>query len=292
MRALTGHCLAHPCEVFNLFLMSFARPDIGLPLPHIERYGKPTIFQFLGTHLGLPLVAVLVGSGVLLGAGGDQLLADKVYRLQGEQWAWRESWVTHQLLYQGGKWLSNAAMLAAVACCLWAWLASSRSARAAGLRTPLLYLVLAGLLGAGMVSVLKSLTNMDCPWSLERYGGLREFVGLFETRPQGMGRGVCFPAGHASAGYAWVSLYFFARLLHPAWRWRGLAVGLVAGGVFGFTQQVRGAHFLSHDLWALATCWVLALGVYLCFRRFAAGMGPSVRVPPSAGPSAPSGVSA
>ncbi len=247
-------------------------------------------------HLGLPLAAVLLASGLLMGAGGDQLLADKIYSLQGEQWVWRDSWVTRQLLYQGGKWFSNAAMLAAAALCLWAWIASSRSARAAGLRGPLLYLVLAGLLGAGMVSLLKSLTNMDCPWSLERYGGLREFVGLFELRPQGMERGVCFPAGHASAGYAWVSLYFFALLLRPAWRWWGLAVGLVAGGVFGVTQQLRGAHFLSHDLWALATCWVLALGVYLCFRMFvvasAQGAGQRERAQPSDGPSAQSGVSA
>lgn len=89
-----------------------------------------------------------------------------------------------------------------------------------------------------------------------------------------------FPAGHASAGCAWVSLYFFALLLSPSWRWWGLALGLVAGGVFGVTQQLRGAHFLSHVLWALATCRVLALAVYLCFRRW--GIGPGAL---SAGPS-------
>jgi membrane-associated PAP2 superfamily phosphatase len=81
---------------------------------------------------------------------------------------------------------------------------------------------------------------------------------------------VCFPAGHSSAGFAWVSLYFFALLARPAWRWRGLAVGLVAGGVFGLAQQLRGAHFLSHDLWTLATCWALSLGLYLLVQRIAA----------------------
>jgi membrane-associated PAP2 superfamily phosphatase len=66
-----------------------------LHAPLIERYGKPSNFRFIGMHLGLPLAAVL--------------LADRIYSLQGEQWVWRESWVTRQLLYQGGKWFSNAA---------------------------------------------------------------------------------------------------------------------------------------------------------------------------------------
>ena len=47
----------------------------------------------------------------------------------------------------------------------------------------------------------------------------------------------------------------------------GLAVGLLAGGVFGFSQQLRGAHFLSHDLWTLATCWAVSLGLYLLVER-------------------------
>ena len=100
-------------------------------------------------------------------------------------------------------------------------------------------------------------------------GGLRDYVGLFATRPHGMPRGVCFPAGHSSAGFAWVSLYFFALPVRPAWRWRGLAVGLVAGCVFGAAQQLRGAHFLSHDLWTLATCWTVSL-LFLLVRRITA----------------------
>ena len=32
--------------------------------------------------------------------------------------------------------------------------------------------------------------------------------------------------------------------------------------LFGFSQQLRGAHFLSHDVWSAAICWLTALGVY------------------------------
>lgn len=214
---------------------------------------------FLTRHLLLPWFAALLMSWALMVAGGDQWLADQLYLLEGQQWALQNVWVTTHLIHKGGKWLSAFAVLLALVACFHAW----RHARWRAWRWPLLYLVLAVGLGTGMVSLLKSLTHMDCPWDLTRYGGLRAYVGLFATRPADMPRGMCFPAGHASAGYAWVSLYFFALMVRPAWRWRGLAVGLLAGAVFGFAQQLRGAHFLSHDLWTLVTCWTVALGLYL-----------------------------
>ena len=211
--------------------------------------------QFLRQHLAWPLLIALAASTLLMGAGGDQWLADQLYRLQGHQWLLQDAWATRQLIHKGGKWLSEAAALLAIVLCFHAW----RSERASAWRWPLLYLVLAVALGTGLVSLLKSLTNMDCPWDLARYGGLREYVGLFATRPAGMPRGVCFPAGHSSAGFAWVSLYFVAVMLRPAWRWYGLGIGLLAGGVFGVAQQLRGAHFLSHDVWTLATCWTVSV---------------------------------
>ncbi len=215
--------------------------------------------RLLRGHLWVPLALALLASAMLMGAGGDQWLADRLYRLEGQQWALQNAWVTTHLIHQAGKWTSSVAALVAIVLCFHAW----RTERAPAWRWPLLYLVLAVAQGTGVVSLLKSLTNMDCPWDLARYGGTRQFIGLFATRPPGMPRGVCFPGGHSSAGFAWVSLYFFALMVHPAWRWRGLALGLLAGGVFGVSQQLRGAHFLSHDLWTLAICWTVSLGLYL-----------------------------
>lgn len=77
----------------------------------------------------------------------------------------------------------------------------------------------------------------------------------------------CFPAGHASAGYAWLCLYYFALLWRPSWRWAGLWIGLGAGLVFGISQQLRGAHFLSHDVATALICWLLSLGLYLIVKR-------------------------
>ncbi len=50
-------------------------------------------------------------------------------------------------------------------------------------------------------------------------------------------------------------------------------IGLVAGLIFGISQQLRGAHFLSHDLWSLTICWLVALGFFYLFF-----VSPAVRV--------------
>src|SRR3546814_753944 len=54
-------------------------------------------------------------------------------------------------------------------------------------------------------------------------------------------------------------LFFFFGRTRPQWRWKGLAAGLCAGLVFGVSQQLRGAHFASHDAWTLMVCWLVAL---------------------------------
>ena len=42
-------------------------------------------------------------------------------------------------------------------------------------------------------------------------------------------------------------------------------IGLGLGLLFGIGQQLRGAHFLSHDLWSLAICWTVSLVIFRLF---------------------------
>ena len=215
--------------------------------------------DFLRRHLLLPLATLAVASVLLMAGNGDQWLADLLYRWEGGQWALKDAWWTSHVIHRGGKNLSTLAallvMLALLRACV--------DARWKPLRLPLLYLLLAVGLSTGVVALLKSMTHMDCPWDLQRYGGLRPFVGLFQPRPVLLGHAACFPAGHASAGYGWVALYFFALLLRPQWRWPALAAALATGLLFGVSQQLRGAHFLSHDVGSLAVGWTVAVLLYL-----------------------------
>jgi len=214
---------------------------------------------FLARNLLVPALLLAAASLVLMTGGGDQWLADALYHAEGGHWALRESWLTTHLIHRGGKNLSSLAALLVLA----ALLCACFDARWKPLRQPLLYLLLAVGLSTGVVALLKSWTHMDCPWDLQRYGGLRPFIGLFQPRPALLDHAACFPAGHASAGYGWVALYFFALRVRPQWRWPALAVALGAGLVFGISQQLRGAHFLSHDLWSLAISWAVAVLLYL-----------------------------
>lgn len=206
-------------------------------------------------HVWLPLLAFIVLSVLLMALNGDQWLADRVYAWEGGRWSLRNDYVIQQLLHDDAQAASRIAWIAVVMLWASAWLLPAMRP----LRRPLLYLVLSILLSTAMVAGLKRWTHMDCPWDLMAYGGPRAFFGLFSARPAALDASGCFPAGHASAGYAWVSMYFFLRQVKPALRWWGLGAGLAFGLVFGLAQQLRGAHFMSHDLWTLMVCWVVAL---------------------------------
>ena len=216
------------------------------------------IDPFQRRHLWWPLAVFTVLSLSLMGLGMDQWLADRIYVLGGHAWALQSSPVTQGLIHEGGRQVSKFAWFGVALLLLLAMLSKSASQW----RMPLAYLLLSTLLATALVGIMKRATHMDCPWDLLRYGGEKAYYGLFTRRPPGLGSAGCFPAGHASAGYAWVALYFFLLATLPSWRWWGLGLALVAGLVFGIAQQLRGAHFLSHDVWSLMLCWLVALSLY------------------------------
>jgi len=203
----------------------------------------------------------LVGSMVLAAMTAtdfDFRWTSWLYGLEGQRWALKSAFVTEELIHRMGRDLSTLAWLAVLATCVMTW----RRTAYRDSRRPLAVLAVSVLLATSLVAWIKSWSNMDCPWDLLQYGGHRPFVALWEARPATLGHNRCFPAGHASAGYAWTALYFFFLAVRPSWRWFGLATGVVTGLVFGLAQQLRGAHFLSHDVWAALLCWSVAVVVW------------------------------
>src|SRR3546814_397850 len=112
---------------------------------------------------------------------------------------------------EGGKRLSVLAWLGVVACAAVAWCKPAWQSW----RRPLLYLALAVLLSTSVVAWMKSWTHVDCPWDLVGFGGTRSYHDLLAALPAHVPHGHCFPAGHASAGYAWVALFFFFGRTRP-----------------------------------------------------------------------------
>lgn len=232
------------------------QPPTTTTLQPVTERGR---LSFVARTVLLPLLFAALGSLLLMAGNGDQWLADQLFRWQGGQWLYKNAWWTSHLIHKGGR---NLTWFVALLVIL-ALIRSCVDLRWRPLRRPLAYLLSSVALSTSIIALLKSWTHMDCPWDLERYGGLRPFIGLFEQRPVALGHAACFPAGHAGSGYAWVALFFFMLQVRPQWRWPALGVALLVGMVFGLAQQLRGAHFASHDLWSLTISWLVATALYL-----------------------------
>lgn len=174
------------------------------------------------------------------------------------RWIGADSWAVNELLHTGGRWAIRAVVALALAC----WIATFVERDWRALRRPATFFTIAAVLSLGVVGLLKTLTNVDCPWDLAMFGGRFPFVELFADRPDALRVGRCFPAAHASSGYALVALYFTFRERHSVLAKLGLGLGVLTGLTFGLAQQARGAHFVSHDLWSAFLVWTITLSVY------------------------------
>jgi membrane-associated PAP2 superfamily phosphatase len=115
------------------------------------------------------------------------------------------------------------------------------------------------LVATALVAVLKSLSGTCCPWDLSIYGGVAQHLShWYGWMVEDGGRGHCFPAAHATSGFAFIGGYFALRsdMPHLARRW--LLGAMIIGLVAGISQQLRGAHFASHTLWTAWLCWMVA----------------------------------
>lgn len=104
------------------------------------------------------------------------------------------------------------------------------------------------------IGAWKSRSNLHCPWALERYGGTHPYHHLFAPPPDEAKKpcGRCFPAGHASGGFALLALGHVLRR-----RWLGWTLGLATGWAMGGYQMLKGAHFLSHTVVTMLVAWLL-----------------------------------
>lgn len=179
--------------------------------------------------------------------------------------ALREHWLLTGPMHQGGRLLAWVGVLL-LSLGLW-WPRGflrrlSWSAR--------LQLVLSCWLAVLTVSLLKGASATSCPWDLREFGGVAQYLPHWAGFWRGDGGGGhCFPAGHASSGFAFVGGYFALRHEAPELARRWLLAAVAAGLLLGLGQQLRGAHFMSHTLWSGALCWLSAWALDLGWRAWA-----------------------
>ncbi|MCY1504836.1 PAP2 superfamily protein [compost metagenome] len=142
------------------------------------------------------------------------------------------------------------------------FLASLLPTRLRQWRRPLGYLVLTLGLSTAIVTPLKAVTAVQCPWSLAEFGGVEPYSPLVGHHPYVDKPGRCWPGGHASAGFCLLALFFALRDRHPRLARVALVGALVLGSVFSLGRMMQGAHFLSHNLWTLLFDWMISLACY------------------------------
>ena len=143
-------------------------------------------------------------------------------------------------------------------------------------------LAVALLLSLAVVSIAKRLNHTSCPWDLAEFGGVARYVSHWRWGVTDGGSGHCFPGGHASAGFGFLALYFAWRDDAPRLARICLVAALAAGFALGWVQQVRGAHFMSHNLWTAWLCWTTVWAVDAVRQRCFAVPRPAGAVTPAA----------
>lgn len=165
----------------------------------------------------------------------------------------RDNWLLTRVLHDGAKRVTWA-LVTGVCLSVWWPIGPLRQLDLQGR----LQLAVTALSAAFAVSALKSFSYSSCPWDLSLFGGVARYASHWSSLPDG-GSGHCFPAGHASSGFAFLGGYFAFRRVAPGVARVWLFASLGAGLAFGAAQQLRGAHFMSHTLWTGFICWSVAL---------------------------------
>lgn len=187
--------------------------------------------------------------------GLDLWIAHQFYDPANHQWPLRTLFVTKTLLHDDAQTVIKILGILSVILVI----VSRLSNRLSAYKTQLTYLFLATFTGPLIVAILKDSTHIQTPWHLAEFGGELPYIRLFDPVSAAIPIGHAFPGGHSSAGFAFFSVYFLLYFYAPAYRFLGLIIPLALGTLFAIDQEIRGAHFFSHDMMSLFICWSSAL---------------------------------
>lgn len=151
--------------------------------------------------------------------------------------AFRDHWFFSGVLHQGARrvaWALQLGLLIAI----WLPVGPIRLLP----RRERVHLLIATMVAILVVWMLKSRSLTSCPWELAEFGGAARYVSHWTWGTADGGEGQCFPAGHASAAFCFLTGFFWLRDRAPRAALMWLAVTLLAGATIGLAQQVCGAH--------------------------------------------------
>jgi membrane-associated PAP2 superfamily phosphatase len=123
----------------------------------------------------------------------------------------------------------------------------------------ILIVILSAILVPVIVGAFKKYTNMPCPKNEIHYGGVYPRTAVWESYPPEFKQAKiqCWPAGHASGGFALLSLVFLFRKKRN--RAMAFILAMSVGWSMGLYKMMVGDHFLSHTIITMILAWLIVL---------------------------------
>jgi len=206
------------------------------------------------------LVCTIVFFGI---SDTDLFIQDKFYNFQEQKWLLdREDALLKFIFYDGIKKL----LIAIALVLLLALLFFKKHTLIQEYKHGLIIVLLCAFVIPTLIGGLKKITNMPCPKQECRYGGSIVRTALWQDAQQERGSLACWPAGHASGGFALMSLFFLFKSKKN--RYLALAMALLIGWLMGLYKMFIGDHFFSHTLITMLLAWFCILSVIYFMQYF------------------------
>lgn len=188
-------------------------------------------------------------AGVILHqTGADLAIAGYIFKLSGGAFTLRDNvWFKH-IFHDLGKHLFQVAFLVVIGLQIYFYHTQAPQHK----KTRTWFVLACAAITLIFVGILKATTTLPCPWAITAFGGEKAFVPLasaFDTTNFPLGH--CFPAGHAAGIYAWLGIAFIFPLFSKPF-WQSFCAIFFIGLLYSLVQNLRGAHFLSHDCFSIA----------------------------------------
>ena len=132
----------------------------------------------------------------------------------------------------------------------------------------LIIVLLAAIFVPVIIGSLKAITNTPCPCNIVNFNGKYPEIKVFDSYPKDFiqtSKAKCWPAGHASGGFALMALFFLFKT--PINQKRALITALVIAWSMGTYKMLLGDHFLSHTIITMIMAWLIIL-IIVKFTQF------------------------
>ena len=182
----------------------------------------------------------------------DETIQNQFYNFDTHKWILDRDLQPYKFIFYDG--IKKLLILIAIS-----FLISFFISRFQSYKKGILIVILSSILIPIFIGFLKKETNMPCPKNRIEYGGIYPKTKVWENYPKNFQKPKikCWPAGHASGGFALMSLFFLFRKRKN--KIIALSIGLSIGWIMGIYKMLIGDHFLSHTILTMEFAWLIIL---------------------------------